>query len=56
MQQKITGYHLDEFDDWVAELELLEYRKTAHASSAPMPHNRSFVVVVNFISKLSYSK
>lgn len=21
MQRKITGYHLDEFDDWVAELE-----------------------------------
>ena len=20
MQQKITGFHLDEFDDWVAEL------------------------------------
>lgn len=21
MQRKITGYHLDEYDDWVAELE-----------------------------------
>jgi len=41
MQRKITGYHLDEFDDWVAELEC---HHGQHVRHNPPFVNRPWVI------------
>lgn len=41
MQRKITGFHLDEFDDWVAELEC---HHGQHVRHNPPFLNRPWVV------------
>ena len=41
MKQKITGFHLDEFDDWVAELEC---QHGQHVRHNPPFVNRPWVV------------
>ena len=40
MKQKITGFHKDELDDWVAELEC---RHTQHVRNNPPWTNRPWV-------------
>ncbi|MAY01741.1 MAG: GNAT family acetyltransferase [Gammaproteobacteria bacterium] len=40
MQQKITGYHRDEEDDWVAELECGHFQ---HVRNKPPWFNRPWV-------------
>ncbi len=41
MQQKITGFHLDEMDDWVADLEC---GHTQHVRHQPPWQNRLWVI------------
>lgn len=41
MQRKITGYHLDEYDDWVAELEC---HHGQHVRHNPPFVNRPWVI------------
>ncbi|MGK0272950.1 MAG: hypothetical protein ACI88H_003626 [Cocleimonas sp.] len=41
MQRKITGFHLDEFDDWVAELDC---HHGQHVRHEPPFVNRPWVI------------
>ncbi len=44
MQRKITGYHLDEYDDWVAELEC---HHGQHVRHNPPFVNRPWVITAD---------
>ncbi len=41
MKRRITGFHLDEFDDWVADLECSH---TQHVRHRPPWQNRAWVI------------
>ena len=44
MQRKITGYHLDEYDDWIAELEC---HHGQHVRHNPPFVNRPWVITAD---------